>query len=191
MNLYLVRHTTPDILPGICYGQSDIEVAATFAQELEAVRSKLNSIEPAAIYSSPLKRCSQLAAAIASVTGCEVQHDPRLMELHFGDWELMAWNDIPRGLVDVWADDHVMQAPPSGESFHALSLRAKDFLQEVSANHAGQNLVILTHAGVIRTLLAHALNMALTDSFRLQIDYGSISQIIVENSITRVAYVNR
>jgi alpha-ribazole phosphatase len=191
MNLYLVRHTTPDILPGICYGQSDIEVAATFAQELEAVRSKLNSIEPAAIYSSPLKRCSQLAAAIASVTGCEVQHDPRLMELHFGDWELMAWNDIPRGLVDVWADDHVMQAPPSGESLHALSLRTKDFLQEVSANHAGQNLVILTHAGVIRTLLAYALNMALTDSFRLQIDYGSISQIIVENSITRVAYVNR
>lgn len=191
MNLYLVRHTTPDILPGICYGQSDIDVAQTFAHELEVVRSKLESIEPAVIYSSPLKRCSQLAAAIGDVTRCEVQHDPRLMELHFGDWELMAWNDIPRGLVDVWADDHVMQAPPAGESFHALSLRTKDFLQEVSANHSGQNLIVLTHAGVIRTMLAHALNMSLTDSFRLQVDYGSISQIVVENSITRVACVNR
>ena len=191
MNLYLVRHTTPAIAPGVCYGQSDIEVAETFAHELEAVRGKLAAVMPVAIYSSPLKRCSQLAAAIASMTGCDVQHDPRLMELHFGDWELLAWNDIPRGLVDVWADDHVMQAPPAGESFHALSLRAQDFLQEVSANHMGQNLVVLTHAGVIRAMLAQALNMKLADSFRLQIDYGSISQITVENAITRVAYVNR
>jgi alpha-ribazole phosphatase len=191
LNLYLVRHTTPDIAPGICYGQSDIEVAESYAHELEVVRSKLAAVDAVAIYSSPLKRCSQLAKAIASLTTGEVQHDPRLMELHFGDWELLAWNDIPRGLVDVWADDHVMQAPPSGESFHALSLRARDFFEEVSANHVGQNLVVLTHAGVIRALLAHALNMKLADSFRLQIDYGSITQITVENGITRVAYVNR
>lgn len=191
MNLYLVRHTTPDIAPGICYGQSDIEVAESYAHELEMVRRKLATVTPAAIYSSPLRRCSQLAEAIASVARCEVRHDPRLMELHFGDWELLAWNDIPRGLVDVWADDHVMQAPPSGESFHALSLRANEFLQEVSANHVGQNLVVLTHAGVIRALLAQALNMKLADSFRLQVDYGSISQIVVEQAVTRVAYVNR
>jgi alpha-ribazole phosphatase len=50
---------------------------------------------------------------------------------------------------------------------------------------------VLTHAGVIRALLAHALNMKLADSFRLQIDYGSITQITVEKGITRVAYVNR
>jgi alpha-ribazole phosphatase len=191
LNLYLVRHTTPDIAPGICYGQSDIEVAESYAHELEVVRSKLAAVAPIAIYSSPLRRCSQLAHAIASMTTREVQHDRRLMELHFGDWELLAWNDIPRGLVDVWADDHVMQAPPAGESFHALSLRAIDFLHEVSANHVGQNLVVLTHAGVIRALLAHALNMKLADSFRLQIDYGSITQITLENGITRVAYVNR
>jgi len=191
VNLYLVRHTAPDILPGICYGQTDIQVAATYTHEVGAVLAKLSAISPAAIYSSPLKRCSQLAADIAACANCTVRQDPRLMELHFGDWEQMAWNDIPRGLVDVWADDHVMQAPPAGESFHALSLRVQEFFQEMNVNHEGQDIVVLTHAGVIRAMLSHALNLALADSFRLQIDYGSVTHITVEKAVTRVAYVNR
>lgn len=191
MNLYLVRHTAPDILPGICYGQTDIEVADTYAHEVKVVQAKLAAVSPVVIYSSPLKRCSQLAAEIAAPLKCSLRHDPRLMELHFGDWEQMAWNDIPRGLVDVWADDHVMQAPPAGESFHALSLRVQDFFQEVGANHMGQDVIVMTHAGVIRAMLSHALNLPLIDSFRLQIDYGSVSKIAMEKVVIRVAYVNR
>ena len=189
MKLYLLRHTAPAIQSGICYGQADIDLAASFAEELQAIRNKLPGLVPAAIYSSPLQRCLKLAYALALER--EVQEDQRLMELDFGDWELKHWDDIPRGLVDVWADDHVMQAPPNGESFHALSLRAIEFLQEVSANHAGQDVLVLTHAGVIRALLSQALNLHLTDTFRLQIDYGSVTQITVDKAVTRVAYVNR
>lgn len=191
MNLYLVRHTTPDIPPGICYGQTDVELGADYQLEVDAIHHKLAGVVPAAIYSSPLKRCSQLAVGIESRSNCPVKFDPRLMELHFGDWELKPWSDIPRGLIDVWADDLVMQAPPAGESFHALSLRAQAFFQEVKASHGGQEVVVFTHAGVIRALLSHAMNLALTDSFRLQIDYGSVTQITVENAVTRVGYVNR
>lgn len=191
MYLYLVRHTTPDIQPGICYGQTDVGVGANYQQEVEAIHTKLAGAVPAAIYSSPLKRCSQLAVSISKRFSASIRYDSRLMELHFGDWELKAWNDIPRGLIDVWADDLVMQAPPAGESFHALSLRAQAFFQDLSVSHAGQEVVVFTHAGVIRALLSHAMNLALADSFRLQIDYGSVSQIIAENGVSRVAYVNR
>lgn len=191
MNLYLVRHTAPDILPGICYGQTDIAVAESYAHDAEVVLAKLSGITPAAIYTSPLKRCSQLAIDIAARANCSVRHDPRLMELHFGDWEQMAWNDIPRGLVDVWAEDHVMLAPPAGESFHALSLRVQEFFQEMGVNHEGEDIVVLTHAGVIRAMLSYALNLSLVDSFRLQIDYGGVTHITVGKAVTRVAYVNR
>jgi alpha-ribazole phosphatase len=193
VNLYLVRHTVPDIQPGICYGQTDIELAETYAHEVEVVKTKLSEVTPVAVYSSPLKRCKRLAAEIASHNNCHVQHDTRLMELHFGNWEKMAWNDIPRGLVDVWADDLVMQAPPSGESFHALSLRVQDFFQELSAspNYSGKDVIALTHAGVIRAMLSHALNMPLTDSFRFQIDYGSVTLITMGKALPRVIYVNR
>ena len=188
MELYLVRHTAPDIAAGICYGQSDVDVAQSFSTELEQVRNKLAHVATARIYSSPLQRCSKLAAALGLG---EVKHDVRLKELDFGDWELKRWDDIPRGLVDVWAEDHVMQAPPKGESFHALYLRAKHFLQEVSADQSGQTVLVFTHAGVIRALLSEALNLQLTDTFRLQIDYSGVTQLTIYNGVMRVAYVNR
>jgi alpha-ribazole phosphatase len=191
VNLYLVRHTTPDILPGICYGQTDVEVGASYHHEVNLLHTKLAGVQPVAIYSSPLKRCSQLAVSISRLLNSPVQYDPRLMELHFGDWELKAWNEIPRGMIDIWAEDLVMQAPPAGESFHNLALRVREFFEEMSASHAGQEVAVFTHAGVIRALLSHAMNLALADSFRLQIDYGSVTQIIAEHGVTRVAYVNR
>ncbi|HYD33464.1 MAG TPA: alpha-ribazole phosphatase [Methylophilaceae bacterium] len=193
MRLHLVRHTVPDILPGICYGQTDVNVADTYTHDVEIVLEKLARIQPAVIYSSPLIRCSQLAEAIAAPKFCEVQHDSRLMELNFGDWELKAWDDIPRGLMDVWAEDLVRQAPPSGESFHALFMRVQGFLEEVTTNpsYIGKDVVALTHAGVIRAMLSHALNLPLADSFRFQIDYGSVTSISIEKAITQVLYVNR
>lgn len=184
-----MRHTTPAIASGICYGQTDIDIAASFETEMQALRAKLSEHPAAAIYSSPLQRCLKLARAHAGEV--TVAEDVRLMELDFGDWELKSWDDIPRGLVDVWAEDHVMQAPPNGESFHALYLRAKEFLHEKSTLHAQQDLLVFTHAGIIRALLAEALNLHLADTFRLHIDYGSVTQITMDGGIMRVAYVNR
>ena len=192
MQLYLIRHTTPDIATGICYGQSDIDVAASFQEEFELLRSKLPVEANTAIYSSPLQRCLKLANRVADELNCaEIKLDPRLMELNFGEWEMQHWEDIPRGMIDVWGQDHLEQAPPQGESFQALHLRAKDFLEEVSTNNAINSAIVFTHAGVIRALLAEALQLPLMHAFRLQADYGSVTQIIVDGVVTRVGYVNR
>ena len=188
MELYLIRHTTPDIARNICYGQSDIDVAASFDTELALLRDKLPR-QPDRIYSSPSQRCLKLAQAIAAEQ--QVLQDARLMELHFGEWELKCWDDIPRGAVDVWAEDHVTQAPPQGESFHALHARAADFLREASAAGQEQTVFAFTHAGVIRALLSEALQLPLVQAFRLQVDYASVSQITTDGAIWRVAGVNR
>jgi len=192
MELYLVRHTTPDVMAGICYGQTDLDVAASFAQEAEQLHEKLKHLQRPMLYSSPLQRCLKLASATAEQLNFgEVKQDPRLLELHFGEWEMQAWNDIPRGVIDVWAEEHVMKAPPQGESFHALHLRAKSFLDEVGAIEGAGPAVVFTHAGVIRALVAEALNLPLMHAFRLQIGYASITQIIVEENVTRIGFVNR
>jgi alpha-ribazole phosphatase len=66
------------------------------------------------------------------------------MELNFGEWEMQHWDDIPRGMVDVWAQDHLEQAPPQGESFQALHLRAKSFLQEICASCSSNVAIVFT-----------------------------------------------
>lgn len=186
MEIYLVRHTPPDIAPGICYGHSDIDVAADFASSIVSVKSKLAKIKPGTWFTSTSLRCSKLAEALNS--GVSIQ-DARLKELDFGDWELSSWNDIPRDEFDHWANDYVNQAPPNGETFNQLHQRATEFLREVNAN--SDDTVVVTHAGVIRALLAEALGLPLVNIFRIRIDYGSVTQLLVDDQGMHVGYVNR
>jgi alpha-ribazole phosphatase len=58
--IYLIRHTTPAVARGICYGQTDLEVTGSFHEEAEVIRQHLPAdIGP--VYSSPLNRCTLLA----------------------------------------------------------------------------------------------------------------------------------
>lgn len=95
MRLHFIRHTRPDIARGVCYGQSDIPLAASFAEEAEDVRARLTErLEgrtPTRIYSSPLSRCRHLSEAL----GYEAPIlDARLLELNFGEWELQRFDEI-------------------------------------------------------------------------------------------------
>ena len=62
MGLILLRHTTPDVQPGICYGQLDLDVAATFDAEADKAFAALPRIDR--IVTSPLKRRHKLAEVI-------------------------------------------------------------------------------------------------------------------------------
>ena len=183
MQLFLIRHTTPQITAGLCYGQSDIDVAASFIQESNAVKSKLNQLkhnglEIHALYSSPLQRCTKLAHALNAELNLEdVKQDHRLKELNFGDWELQAWDDIPREAFDIWADDYANLAPPKGETFGELHARAKHFIAERIEHSPDHNIVVVTHGGMIRAMLAEVLQIPLKRLFRFQIDCGSVTQL--------------
>lgn len=66
MNFFFVRHTSVDVPPGVCYGQTDVPLKSTFLKEAEVVKSKLEEIEAAecgfdSVYCSPLQRCRILA----------------------------------------------------------------------------------------------------------------------------------
>ena len=192
MDLYLIRHTRPQVLDGVCYGHADIDVAPSFNEDFEILKNKLNAIKPAGILSSPLQRCLKLADATAThLNSATVTQDSRLMELNFGDWELQPWSDIPQGIVGEWTEAHIRHTPPNGESYQDLHLRAKSFLEEVSEKHKDEAVIAFTHAGVIRALVAEALNLPLIHAVRLQIDYGSVSKIVIKDNVSQIGFVNR
>lgn len=188
MQLHLIRHTTPAVLPGVCYGQSDVDVTTTFVEEARVVRSKLAAIVPVAVYSSPLTRATKLAASLKlGVT----RHDTRLMEMDFGAWEMLAWAAIPREQLDHWGQAYTRVAPPKGETFTELHTRATEFLKELKIRHHGQDVIVVTHAGVIRALLADVLNLPLTEVFRFHLDFGGVTQLKFGDNLPAVGYVNR
>ena len=187
MKLTLIRHTSLQVATGICYGQSDIDVATSFASEAANAQTKLAKITFDAIYSSPLQRCVKLAQALNLG---EPVVDNRLMELHFGDWELQAWDDIPRDTFDDWAHDYANLAPPNGETFSQLQQRGLSFLDEILSKHKNGHIAVVTHGGMIRALLAHVLNMELKGLFRFNIDYGSVTQLDFTQAVAKINFVN-
>src|SRR5690606_37382738 len=90
MEIYVVRHTKVAVNKGICYGQTDVALADSFQEELAVLKNHLpNDFDQ--LFSSPLSRCKTLAEPFSS----EIIFDDRLKEMHFGDWEMKTWNDIP------------------------------------------------------------------------------------------------
>lgn len=191
MELYLVRHTAPEIAAGICYGQTDLDVAASFDTELSTLLDKLSHLEMAEIYSSPLRRCLKLAEATsAALNFGVVQQDDRLKELNFGDWEMQSWFNIPRAEMDSWAEDFVRQSPPNGESFQTLHARAKLFLGETAYSTNPHPKLVFTHSGVIRALVTEVQQQPLESAFKLEIDYASVTKLSIADQQGQIDFLN-
>lgn len=169
MRLVLVRHTPVAGVQGLCYGRTEVELAESFAADAAAVLAALPP-GPWTLYSSPARRCRRLAAWL----GGPVSIDARLQELDFGAWEGRAWDDLPRHELDRWCAAFVTLPPPGGESFAGLAARAGAFVADVARRHQGGTVLAVTHAGVIRALLAARRGLPCADAFSLAVPPGSI-----------------
>lgn len=161
MHLYLVRHPRPVVAAHVCYGSTDLDVAA---DGLAAAMASLLPVLPrhAVLFSSPLRRCAALTENLAQALGCATPtYDARLAEMHFGDWEMRAWDDIPRTAVDAWTSDMVGYRPGGGESVLQVAQRVRAFRDELAAADV-EDAIVICHAGIIRLLAAceHGLSAA-------------------------------
>jgi len=168
MEIYLIRHTTPSLSPGLIYGWLDVPLTDTFLEEFEIIKTKLPAI-PDVIFSSPSTRCTVLAQKINPV----FTTDSRLMELHFGDWEGETWDTVNESDLQIWMDDFVNAIVPGGESMLQMSVRVLSFWSElIQLNH--QKVAVVTHGGVIRLILAQLRHIELTKAFEIKVAYGEV-----------------
>ena len=189
MDIYLIRHTKTNTLKGLCYGQTDVELADSFLEEANQLQQKLPGLMPnSLVFSSPLTRCVQLAERFCR----NVTIDPRLSELDFGDWESTRFDDIDVDVLQHWTDNFVHAAPPNGESFIDLCQRAGAFWQDVvyGMHTASEQILIITHAGVIRALLAHILKLPPANAFQFRVDLGSVHKLQHLDNYTYINYIN-
>jgi len=181
MDIYIVRHTTPKIEKGICYGQSDLALIDSYLDEFNVILDTIPKGDYH-IISSPLQRCSAFAKAYTS----PITYDDRLLELDFGDWELMPWNDIPQKDIEPWMNDFVNVRVPNGESYIDLTTRVYSFFDELIQSEFTQPVIIVTHAGPIRALLAKLLEIPLEKSFRIKVQYGDVIHLKKEDNDIKV-----
>lgn len=171
MEIYIIRHTKLKIDQNICYGQSEVALADSFPEELEQLHLKI-PLTFEAVYTSPLIRCKQLAMTFSENTII----DHRLLEMNFGDWEMKMWNDIDSYFLNNWMEDFVNVAPPRGENLSTLALRVNEFM-EMLRKQAHTNILVVTHAGVIRCMWAYLLEIPLKNIFKIPVSYHEVFHI--------------
>lgn len=127
------------------------------------------------IISSPLQRCRVFAEELARCHGLELSTVADLRELHFGDWEgrhpadLMV--DQAEALGRFWADPYAF-TPPRAEPLVAFESRILQALTDLFQAAPDQHLLVLTHAGVMRLLVARARGMAREALLQVEIGYA-------------------
>lgn len=163
MALVLIRHPVVDMV-GRCYGRRDVEVCPDALQQ--AILG-LHSYRGWPIWCSPARRCQQLAYALSD----DVTIIAELHELDFGRWEGLAWDDIPRHELDAWAADLWDYRVGGAESVRMLQQRVQQVFTQ--AQTQAKPLLWITHAGVIRTLLADLGQIAESDRWHAPIAYAT------------------
>lgn len=175
--LVLVRHATTAATgkrlggwtPGVHLDERGIAQAQAAAQ-------RLAELPMAAVYSSPLERTQDTAKLIARAHGLRVRTRRGLGEVDYGEW-----TDEPLGQLRRRKAWRVVQATPSrmtfpgGESIRAAQARAVDTTEALAAAHGDDTIVCVSHADVIKAVVAHHLGMPLDAFQRLTIAPASIS----------------
>jgi alpha-ribazole phosphatase len=188
VDIYLIRHTKTDTENGLCYGHSDVALAESFIGETQRIREKLPELlSDCLIISSPLKRCVALAQSFC----WPFETDGRLQEVNFGDWENQRFDDIDADMLKNWTENFVTMSPPNGENFNDLCRRAGNFWDELLAKKPARQVLLITHAGVIRALLAHVLQLPPANAFKFRVDVGSVHKLQHDNDYTYIHYINQ
>ncbi|HET8829961.1 MAG TPA: alpha-ribazole phosphatase family protein [Pelobium sp.] len=188
-NIYLIRHPEVYNPNKLCYGQSEMPLEENFTVQFDWVKERLQLDENTTYHSSPLRRCTKLASHLSNDNHVT---DQRISDFNFGTWEMKEWNEIPAKELNLWNADFVNHKVKKGECFLDLYERAIDFYEEIVARNHSENTVIITHAGIIRSVIAYVLDFPLEKVFNLRIDYSSISKVSYhhQSDLSSVAYLN-
>jgi len=112
------------------------------------------------IVTSPLSRCAEAAQDWSEQADIPCFIEPRLIEMHYGDWEDKTAEQIERispGMLQQWRNDPTGMRPPGdGESPEELRLRIASWWQEACETMTDQHILVVGHSGSLRMLITHA-----------------------------------
>lgn len=176
-----VRHgqtpTTGATLPGRTPGLHLADTGMTQAQNASRRIAELRDVS--AVYASPMERTRETAAPVAKALGLRVRRHVGLNECDFGDWTGRRLADLRKR--NEWRT--VQRYPsgfrfPGGESFAEMQTRAVDAVHELVHRHPGQTIVAVSHADVIKAVVAAAMGTPLDLFQRIVVSPGSITAIL-------------
>lgn len=174
VELYLVRHgdALPDAAEVVQGGYDEQALSVLGRQQSEALANRLRDVPLAAIYTSPLGRAIQTAQPTAALHGLEIQPLDGLREVALG---AISADEMPTGtseevaallrarlreIASIAITTGLWESIPGSEPSAQLRARLVETMDRIIAAHAGERVMIVSHAGSINAYLAAMLGLA-------------------------------
>lgn len=182
MRILLVRHgETQYNADRRVQGQIDIPLNDTGRWQAERIGARLARYEPDLILTSDLSRAAETARAIAAHHPAAPLLDSELLrEIHYGVFEGLDAGEIQSNYPEemrLWQESDDGYMPPGAETITQQRARAELATQWLRERSNGGTIVVVSHGGIMRSLLGSLLSLEVEQQVRFHFDNTSLTAL--------------
>ena len=192
--LLLIRHAEVEArYQGMFGGRIDMDLSPNGHEQAATLARYLHSKPVSAIYASPMKRVQQTLVPVLQNGAPKPVIMPDLREVDFGDWTGLSWDQVQEKFgvsAFSWLEQLECGAIANAECGETFRDRVEPCLERILADHSGQQVAIFCHGGIIRMLLSLLLRWPLSSMAMFEIEYASVTQVVLRPHKTRLQLLN-
>jgi len=173
-NDWVGKHKLAGWTPGVYLNKHGRKQAKSVGKRFVETNTKID-----AIYASPLERTMETAELIAKPLNLPITQCPGIGEVEYGDWtgaEIAKLAKLPEWSVVQYYPSNTQF--PQGESLYGMQARGVQQVNKLVAQHPGQTILLVSHADVIKSIIAHYLGVHLDLFQRIVVSPASITTIV-------------
>lgn len=173
--IFFLRHGDTGF-SGRFLGATDASLTSFGRKQIEELTYRAIVPSAATVYCSPQKRCLETARLLGLN---KFQTREEIKEIDFGQWEGKCFQEVEQDtpeLVARWLNDRQNFCFPGGESIPDFLRRVQKFSRFLFATEQ-QEIVVVSHGGVIRCLLCDLLKLSFDNYLLFAIKPGTISTV--------------
>lgn len=163
--LYLIRHGETDWnVEGRWQGQADVPLNAKGREQAAQIARTLARVGLKAIYSSDLLRARETAQALVKTTGVTLHYDPRLREIHQGEWQGLLVTEIQARYGEAFQrrlENPLAVAPPGGETVEQVRNRVVKAIESILARYPSDRVAVVSHGFALAVIQVHYLGLSI------------------------------
>lgn len=185
MNIYLIRHGELCWEDNIkkCIGITDINLNENGIKQANHAGIFLKDKNIKKIYTSNLNRCVESANIISSILKVPYYIENDLVEINMGIWENKSFDYIKLKYTNEYEERGKNISTfriKNAETFKECYERSKNILNKLSEENYDENIAIIGHSGVIKSIICYINNISLDEILSIKLKYGNIINVIYD-----------
>ena len=191
MRILFIRHgETETNAAGLLHAQEDpASLSERGRDQVGRLASALREYHPEALYASPEKRGRETSAILSQEFNLIVRDLPEFQERNWGQWSGKKWTDVEKELAGMDLEQCYTFSPPDGESWKEVEERVRKGLSVVTSSSC-ETVAVVTHGGVLRTLMPLVTSLPRESSFRYDMRNASITVVDWDGAAFHVVLVD-